>query len=148
MISNEYDMEVNFEMTNFLFLAGEAPANSVPTGSLMSMLLPILLVFVVFYFFLIRPEKKRKKDITNMRDALKVGDEIVTIGGIVGKITNIKDEQVTIETGADKSKIRIMKWAIGSKEDKETVSDKSSKKADDKVGAKEEAPVFEEKAEN
>lgn len=135
-------------MTNFLFLAGAAPANGMPTTNLLSALLPILLVFVVFYFFLIRPEKKRKKEITNMRDALKVGDEIVTIGGIIGKVTNIKDEQVTIETSSDKSKIRIMKWAIGSKEDKETVSDKSSKKANAKVDAKEETPVFEEKAEN
>ena len=87
------------------------PAANDPMSTI-SMFLPLILIFVVFYFFLIRPEKKRKKQITEMRDSLRVGDEIVTIGGIIGKITNIKDDQLTLETGADRNKIRIMRWAV------------------------------------
>lgn len=92
------------------FLTANQAAND--PMSMISMFLPIVLVFVVFYFFLIRPEKKRKKEITEMRDNLRVGDEIVTIGGIIGKITNIKEDQLTLETGADRNKIRIMRWAV------------------------------------
>lgn len=94
--------------------------------------LPLILIVAVFYFVLIRPENKRKKETANMRNNLKVGDEITTIGGILGKITNIKDEELTIETGVDRNKVRIMKWAISSvapKADKEEKkeSDSSSK---------------------
>lgn len=115
-------------MSEFIFLTGDAAAatqSGIPIGQLSSFL-PIVLVFVVFYFFLIRPEKKRKKEVADMRNNLSIGDEIVTIGGIVGKITNIKDEQITIETGADKNKLRIMKWAISSKEEKEEANTKES----------------------
>lgn len=112
--------------------AGQQAANN--PMSLLTMMLPIILVFVVFYFFLIRPEKKRKKQITEMRDALRVGDEVVTIGGIIGKITNIKDEQITLETGADRNKIRIMRWAISSpveKDEEKSDSAKESEKSED-----------------
>jgi len=96
---------------------GEAPSM---TESLIS-LLPFALVIVVFYFMLIRPQKKRDKADQEMRDNLKVGDVVTTRGGIVGKITNIKDQQLTLQTGSDSVKIRIERWAVLSKE--ETVSD-------------------------
>lgn len=117
-------------MTEFLLLAGEAAAQQGSTAQLLSMILPIALIFVVFYFFLIRPEKKRKKEITSMRDSLKVGDTITTIGGIVGKITNVNDKEdlITIETGADKTKIRITRWAVGTKEEKADDKAKDDKK--------------------
>lgn len=108
-------------MPNFILLMAQTAAGgaaSSPT-SMLGAILPILLVFVVFYFFLIRPEKKKNKQVTDMRDSLRVGDEIVTIGGIVGKVTNIKDDQLTLETGADRQKIRLMRWAIGSKVEKD-----------------------------
>lgn len=101
------------------FLMAAAPAAEGQQVNPLMSLLPIVLVFVVFYFFLIRPEKKKNKQINDMRDSLRVGDEIVTIGGIVGKITNIKDDQITLETGADRSKVRMMRWSVGNKIEKE-----------------------------
>ncbi len=77
--------------------------------------IPMLVIMVaIFYFLLIRPENKRKKETTNMRNNLKTGDEITTIGGIMGRITNVKDDVITIETGADKNKLKIAKWAVSS----------------------------------
>ncbi len=75
----------------------------------------LIVIVVVFYFFLIRPEQKRKKDITKMRNELLVGDEITTIGGVVGKIVTIKEDTVTLETGSDRTKLVFMRWAISSK---------------------------------
>jgi preprotein translocase subunit YajC len=70
------------------------------------------LVVVAFYFFLIRPQKKQEKAANDMRNALQVGDEITTIGGVIGKIVSIKDETITIETSKDKTKIRFLKSAV------------------------------------
>ena len=91
-----------------------APQNS--TMSMLLSLLPILLVMVLMYFMLIRPQNKKKKQEEKMRNDLRVGDEVTTIGGIVGRVVGIKEESnsVIIETGADRSKVHIKKWAIGS----------------------------------
>ena len=72
----------------------------------------IVLLFGVFYFFLIRPENKKKKKLQEMRTNLQVGDQITTIGGIVGKIVSIKDDMITFETGEDRVRLQIMRWAI------------------------------------
>ncbi|MBP0976421.1 MAG: preprotein translocase subunit YajC [Oscillospiraceae bacterium] len=72
----------------------------------------IVLLFAVFYFFLIRPENKKKKKLQEMRTNLQVGDQITTIGGIVGKIVSIKDDMITFETGEDRVRLLIMRWAI------------------------------------
>ena len=77
-----------------------------------SMLLMIVLMFAVFYFLIIRPENKKKKKVEEMRNSLSLGDEITTIGGIIGKIVSIKEETVMIETGHDRMKIRILKSAV------------------------------------
>ncbi len=69
----------------------------------------------IFYFLLIRPQRKKEKETQEMRKSLVVGDEILTIGGIYGKVINIKDDTITIEIGADKVKLKIAKWAIGRK---------------------------------
>ena len=74
----------------------------------------IVVLFVVFYFFVIRPQKKQEKEVTTMRNSLQVGDEITTIGGIIGKVISIKEETVMIETGHDRTKIRILKSAVRS----------------------------------
>ena len=75
----------------------------------------ILVLFVgVFYFLMLRPEQKRKKQAAEMRAALKAGDEITTIGGIVGKVVNVKDEFVTFETGEDRVRIKVAKWGVSS----------------------------------
>ena len=75
-------------------------------------ILIIVVMFVVLYFFMIRPQKKQEKETNDMRNNLKVGDEITTIGGIIGKIVSIKEETVMIETGHDRTKIRILKTAV------------------------------------
>lgn len=74
----------------------------------------LVVMFVIFYFFLIRPQRKQEKETNAMRDALAVGDEITTIGGIIGKVISIKEETVMIETGKEKTKIRILKSAVRS----------------------------------
>ena len=75
----------------------------------------LVLLFVVMYFILIRPQKKREKEVTAMRESLKVGDDILTIGGIYGKIVRIRDEKYTIQVGAEKTRLDIAKWAISQK---------------------------------
>ena len=80
----------------------------------MSSVLMILIMIAVFYFLLIRPESKKKKEAAAMRASLKVGDQITTIGGIVGTICAIKEETIVMETGADRVRIEFTKWAISS----------------------------------
>ena len=75
-------------------------------------ILIIVVMFVVLYFFMIRPQKKQEREVNNMRNNLQVGDEITTIGGIIGKIVSIKEETLMIETGHDRTKIRILKSAV------------------------------------
>ena len=69
-------------------------------------------LFVVMYFFMIRPQKKQEQQLKNMRDSLQVGDEITTIGGIIGKVVSIKEETLVIETSRDGTKIRILRTAV------------------------------------
>ena len=66
----------------------------------------------IFYFLLIRPQKKREKKTQEMRSSIEVGDGITTVGGIVGRVVSIKDETLLIETGSDRSKLRIQRWAV------------------------------------
>ena len=75
-------------------------------------ILPLILLIGIMYFLLIRPHKKREKEINAMRSGLQVGDEIITIGGICGKIVKTKDESLVIQVGADKLKFEIMRWAV------------------------------------
>ena len=91
-----------------LFL--EAAAAS--TGSAFGGFLPLILIVVVFYFLMIRPENKKKKEVEKMRSNLKVGDNITTIGGVVGDICHIEDSTVVIEVGADRVRIEFEKWAV------------------------------------
>ena len=98
----------------------------------MSSVLMILIMIAVFYFLLIRPESKNKKEAAAMRASLKVGDQITTIGGIVGTICAIKEETIVMETGADRVRIEFTKWAISSKgtqaEQDVTTQEKKDKK--------------------
>lgn len=99
------------------------PQGTVPAGgagALIASLLPLILLVVVFYFMLIRPQQKRDKETRQMLEALKVGDNITTIGGIYGKIISMKDEVLTVETGADKTKLVIARWAVKEVEKPET----------------------------
>ena len=76
-------------------------------------ILPYIVVIGAFYFFLIRPQQKKEKATQTMRKSVQEGDEIVTIGGIYGKVVNAKEDVLTIEVGADKVKLKIGRWAIG-----------------------------------
>lgn len=85
------------------------------TAGFMSMILPLVILIAVFYFLLIRPENKKKKAAAKMRSELAVGDEITTIGGIVGTICQVKEDTIVIETSADRVRIEFTKWAISTK---------------------------------
>ena len=80
-----------------------------------SFILMIVLMFAMMYFFMIRPENKRKKEAQNLRDSLKVGDVITTIGGVVGTICKVDESTIVIETGADRVRIEFTKWAVSTK---------------------------------
>lgn len=92
-------------------------------GSILSLIVPLLLMGVVFYFFLIRPQRKKDKAVKNMLDALKNGDRVCTIGGIYGTIDRIKDDTVTILVGPEKTKLIMAKWAIRSVENAQVEND-------------------------
>ena len=81
--------------------------------------MPTIIMYVailgIFYFLLIRPQRKKEKNIKEMRDNLQEGDEVLTIGGIYGKVLNIKEDVLTIEVGADKLRLKMAKWSIGQK---------------------------------
>ena len=111
-LEEEQTMPFNF---NILTLAGESGSATNTGGSWIYTILMILVIIAVFYFFMIRPESKKRKAADNMRSNLKVGDEITTIGGIVGTVCAVKNDTIVIETGADRVRIEFTKWAISSK---------------------------------
>ncbi len=83
-------------------------------GVLLIQLLPFLILIPLMYFLMIRPQKKKQKEEQKMRDSLRVGDEVTTIGGITGIVTSVKDDTFVIETGAARNKITFKKWALQS----------------------------------
>ena len=80
-----------------------------------SVIIMLILMFAMLYFFMIRPENKRKKEAQNLRDSLKVGDVITTIGGVVGTICKVDESTIVIETSADRVRMEFTKWAVSSK---------------------------------
>lgn len=94
-----------------------------------SMIIMMVVMIAVFYFFLIRPENKKKKEANEMRNALKVGDNITTIGGIIGDIVSIKDESIVLETSADKVRVEFTKWAVSSNNTAEKAAAKAKEAA-------------------
>ena len=98
-------------MLNFLTAGAEVGGNQ-----MVSTIVMLVLMVGVFYFMLIRPENKRKKEAEQLRSSVKVGDKITTIGGITGTVVNVKDDKFVIETGADQVRIELAKWAISSNE--------------------------------
>ena len=91
-----------------LFLTAEASAAA--GGS--SMIIMLVLMFAIFYFLIIRPQKKQEKKTAERRSSIKAGDEIVTIGGIIGTVVIVRDDKIMIETGNDKTKLTIMKSSV------------------------------------
>lgn len=118
------------------------PTDSPAGGGMGGMLIWLLIMVAVFYFLLIRPESKRKKEAENLRASVKVGDKVTTIGGIMGTVVHIKDEKFVLETGADQVRIEFAKWAISTNdtataaskaEEKKRQEEKSKAKAAKKV---------------
>ena len=104
-------------MFNFgLILEGTAAATDAasasPFGQYGTTIIMIVVLVVVFYFFLIRPENKKKKKLKEMRESLSVGDDITTIGGIIGKVVACNNETVTFETSEYRVRVQVAKWAI------------------------------------
>ena len=95
----------------------------------MSMIVMLVVMVAVFYFFLIRPENKKKKAMNEMRSSLKVGDNITTIGGVVGDIVQVKDDNIVIEVGADKVRIEFTKWAVSTNNTAEKAAAKAQEAA-------------------
>lgn len=80
--------------------------------NILATLIPVAAFFGIMYFFLIRPQKKREKEVKEMRESIQVGDEIVTIGGILGKVVKTKDETFVLQTNADRVKIELYRWGV------------------------------------
>ena len=100
-------------LTSILPIAASAGASG--TASMLPTILMVVAMIAIFYFLLIRPENKKKKAANEMRNSLKPGDEITTIGGIVGTICAVKEETIVIETGADRVRLEYANWAIMNK---------------------------------
>ena len=98
-------------------------------GGMASPLIMMVLMIAIFYFMLIRPENKRKKEAEQMRSSVRTGDKIVTIGGIVGTVVNVKENRIVIETSADQVRIELEKWAISSNETAAEAAKAEAKKA-------------------
>lgn len=92
--------------------AAAAAAPTAGAGDILGMIIPLVLMFVVFYFLLIRPQRKKDKKVKDMLAALKVGDRICTIGGIYGTIVSIKDDTIELSVGKDNVKLIFARWAI------------------------------------
>ncbi len=121
---------------NHLYLTAASAAPTDTMAMIMS-LLPMILIFVLFYFLLIRPQKKREKEIQKMREAIEVGDEIITAGGIIGRLVSIKDDTIVIETAGDRSKIRLARWAIQANNTaNERLAEEKAKALEEKKAAK------------
>lgn len=97
-------------MNPFVLLDEAAVAGQAAGGG--SMIIMLVVMFAVFYFMLIRPENKKKKAAEEMRSSISLGDELTTIGGIIGKVVQVTEDTITIETGEDRVRIQFKKWAI------------------------------------
>lgn len=97
--------------------ASAATGTASATGGIVELIVPMVLMFAVFYFLLIRPQRKKDKKVKDMLSALKVGDRISTIGGIYGTILSIKDDTIDLNVGKDNVKLVLARWAIRQVED-------------------------------
>lgn len=86
------------------------------SGGTIQFVVSIAVLFAVFYFFMIRPENKKKKKVEEMRSSLGTGDKVTTIGGIMGEIVSVAGDSITIESGEDRVRIKVAKWAISNKD--------------------------------
>lgn len=100
---------------NYLCMGAPAAggtANGQQGGSPVMMIVLLVGMMVVMYFIMIRPQKKKQAEDQKLRDSVQIGDEITTIGGINGRVVTVKEDSIVIETGADRTKMKLMRWAI------------------------------------
>lgn len=115
-----FTMQLATGASNGSQMPQDAPTLLQALGSMW--ILPVMLI--ALYFIMIRPQKKRQKQEEEMRNSIQIGDDVTTIGGIVGRVVNLRDDSLVIETGADRSKLRIKRWAV---QTVDTIHDDSSK---------------------
>ena len=126
--------------------AGGAGSAGAAAASSSSLLIMIVIMVVVMYFMIWRPESKRKKQAENMRNSLKKGDQITTIGGIMGKIVQVSDETIIIETSEDRVRMEVTKWAVSTNNSQQP--EPNAKKGKKAAKAEEEPPRIEDGGEN
>ncbi|MGI6205534.1 MAG: preprotein translocase subunit YajC [Anaerovoracaceae bacterium] len=118
------------------------------SSSFLTVFLPLILFFVIMWLFLVRPQRKKEKETKEMRNNLKVGDEITTIGGIIGKVLAVKDDSIVIYCGSDKTKMEFKKWAVAevtNKDPRALKAEKAAEKAEKAEKEREEKAAEEEK---
>ena len=109
-------------MVNFL------TTTDLAAGGMGSTIIMMIAMLGIFYFMLISPENKRKKEAEEMRSSIRTGDQITTIGGIVGTVVNIKENKIVIESGADQVRIELEKWAVSSNDTAAAAAKEQAKK--------------------
>ncbi len=120
--------------------AAAGAAAGAQVGSILMMILPLALMIGIFYFLILRPEKKRNKEMQQMLNNIQVADEVVTNGGIIGRVLSVKEDTVLIETGSDRTKIRVLKSAIARNNTQHEAAEaavETAKASKDKEGKKE-----------
>ena len=118
-------------MLYFLTEAAADASTATAGGDMGGMILMLVLMVAIFYFMLIRPENKRKKEAEQLRSSIKVGDKITTIGGIVGTVVDIKSDKFVMETGADQVRIELCKWALSTNDTAAAAAAEAKKKAEE-----------------
>ena len=98
-------------------------------GGMMSTIIMLVVMLGIFYFLLIRPENKRTKEAEQTRNSIKVGDQVTTIGGIVGTVVNVKEEKFVMETSADQVRVEFAKWAISTNDTAAAAAKEEAEKA-------------------
>lgn len=103
---------------NPILLMAQAAGDGSGQTSPVQMIIPIVALIALMYFMMYRPQKKRQKQEQELRSSLEIGDEIVTIGGIVGRVVTIRENDIVIETGSDRTKMKIERWAVNTNKTK------------------------------
>lgn len=123
----------------FTFINAETATTGLGAGNTnMTSILMMVGLFAVMYFLVLRPQKKKQKEEQQMRDSIQIGDEITTIGGIMGRVVTVKEDSITIETGADRVKMRFQRWAIQTNETANARMEAERKAAEEAKKAKKE----------
>lgn len=127
-------MDLSFILPLIFGSANAASGDGQRAGSPVFTIAMMIGLFAIMYFVMIRPQRKRQKEEQNMRDSIQIGDDITTIGGIVGRVVTVKDDSLVIETGSDRVKMKITRWAIQTNNTAQERADKEKealKKAQD-----------------